>query len=171
VKVEDVSAESAPKKFLEPAAPIKTSPVVATPATASKPDTKPIQVVATPVAASKPAEPLATPVAKPTEAKVAVKLEVVEASEAPSQTTTPQVATPRTPGVRLGYDPSSSKKKRQLSPGQNEATFPHFGNMPEQPKTTALAVFSFLSNDEIYNAALVSKRWNRLAMDEELWQF
>lgn len=88
-----------------------------------------------------------------------------------AQSTTPQAAAPTTPGVRLGYDPSSSKKKRQLIPGQNEATFPRFGDMPEQPKATALAVFSFLSNDEIYNAALVSKRWNRLAMEEELWQF
>jgi hypothetical protein len=165
VKMEDVSAESAPKRSVVAAAPITTSPEIATPAAAaSKPAVKPSQVAAT----SKPVEPLATPVAKPTDRKVAVKLEDVEASEAPQ----PQAATPRTPGVRLGYDPSSSKKKRQLSPGQNEATFPHFGNvLPQQPKTTALAVLSFLSNDEIYNAALVSKRWNRLAMDKELWQF
>mmetsp|Transcript_10177 Transcript_10177/g.15622 ORF Transcript_10177/g.15622 Transcript_10177/m.15622 type:complete len:1079 (-) Transcript_10177:1319-4555(-) len=81
-----------------------------------------------------------------------------------------RMSTPRTPGVRLGYDPTSSKKKR-LSPGEKEATFPYFGRLPEQPKTTALAVFSFLSNDEIYNAGLVCRKWSRLAMDEELWQF
>lgn len=81
-----------------------------------------------------------------------------------------RMLTPRTPGVRLGYDPTSSKKKR-LSPGEKEATFPYFGRLPEQPKTTALAVFSFLSNDEIYNAGLVCRKWSRLAMDEELWQF
>lgn len=83
----------------------------------------------------------------------------------------PTVAVPRTPGVRLGYDPYSSKKKRHLSPGQKEATLPYFGTLPEQPKTTALTIFSFLSNDEIYSAGLVCKRWSRLAMDEELWQF
>eukprot|EP00548_Thalassiothrix_antarctica_P018654 CAMPEP_0194193048 /NCGR_PEP_ID=MMETSP0154-20130528/73131_1 /TAXON_ID=1049557 /ORGANISM="Thalassiothrix antarctica, Strain L6-D1" /LENGTH=936 /DNA_ID=CAMNT_0038916989 /DNA_START=381 /DNA_END=3191 /DNA_ORIENTATION=+ len=73
--------------------------------------------------------------------------------------------------TRLGYDPASSKKKRKLSLGENEATFSYFGNFPEQPKTTALNVFSFLSNDEIYNTGLVCKSWNGLAMDEELWQF
>ena len=88
-----------------------------------------------------------------------------------SRSASPKVAVPRTPGVRLGYDPYSSKQKRQLSPGQKEATLPYFGELPEQPKTTALAVFSFLSNDEIYNAGLVCKQWSRLAMDEELWQF
>mmetsp|Transcript_5159 Transcript_5159/g.8065 ORF Transcript_5159/g.8065 Transcript_5159/m.8065 type:complete len:1070 (-) Transcript_5159:85-3294(-) len=81
-----------------------------------------------------------------------------------------RISTPRTPGVRLGYDATSSKKKR-LSPGEKEATFPYFGELPEQPKTTALAIFSFLSNDEIYNAGLVCSKWSRLAMDEELWQF
>lgn len=88
-----------------------------------------------------------------------------------SRPESPTVTVPRTPGVRLGYDPYSSKQKRQLSPGQKEATLPYFGELPEQPKTTALAVFSFLSNDEIYNAGLVCKQWSRLAMDEELWQF
>lgn len=84
---------------------------------------------------------------------------------------TPVLATPRTAAIRLGFDPVSSKKKRKLRPGAKEATFPYFDKLPEQPKTTALAVFSFLSNDDLYNAGLVSKRWSRLAIDEELWQF
>ncbi|KAI2494967.1 cation transmembrane transporter [Fragilaria crotonensis] len=99
-----------------------------------------------------------------------VALEINEAIKE-SRPESPTVTVPRTPGVRLGYDPYSSKQKRQLSPGQKEATLPYFGELPEQPKTTALAVFSFLSNDEIYNAGLVCKQWSRLAMDEELWQF
>ena len=99
-----------------------------------------------------------------------IKIEDVEASHY-QPPISPKPVTPRTPGVRLGYDPYSSKKKRQLSPGHKEATLPYFGELPEQPKTTALAVFSFLSNDEIYNAGLVCKLWSKLAIDEELWQF
>jgi hypothetical protein len=76
-----------------------------------------------------------------------------------------------TKGIRLGYDPYSSKRKRKLSPGQDQETFTYFGELPKQPKTTALAIFSFLSNDDIYNAGLVSNQWSQLAMDEELWQF
>jgi hypothetical protein len=49
---------------------------------------------------------------------------------------------------------------------------PCFGKKyPEQPKTTALAIFSFLSNDDLYNAGLVCKSWSQLAMDGELWKF
>ena len=113
--------------------------------------------------------PIATPLASKPIASV-TEMESMESSD--DQTPrSPKPVTPRTPAVRLGYDPYSSKKKRQLSPGHKEATLPYFGELPEQPKTTALAVFSFLSNDEIYNAGLVCKLWSRLAIDEELWQF
>lgn len=78
--------------------------------------------------------------------------------------------TPKTPAVRLSFDPNTSKKKRKLQPGTHEQTFPYFDALPEQPKTTALTIFSFLSNDEMYNAGLVCKRWSRLAIDEELWE-
>ena len=78
---------------------------------------------------------------------------------------------PRTPAVRLQFDPASSRKKRRKG-NEAEATFPYFGpGAPEQPKTTALAVFSFLSNEDVYNAALVCKTWKTLAEDGELWQF
>lgn len=81
-------------------------------------------------------------------------------------------ATPRTPAVRVRFDPASSRKKRKLSPGVPEPTFPYFGEkLPEQPKTTALAIFSFLSNDDLYNAGLVCKKWTQIAMDGELWKF
>ena len=78
---------------------------------------------------------------------------------------------PRTPAVRLEFDPSSSRKRRKKD-DQDEATYPYFGNnVSAQPKTTALAVFSFLSNEDVYKAALVSKTWKSLAEDGELWQF
>lgn len=83
---------------------------------------------------------------------------------------TPSMA-PRTPAVRLQFDPSSSRKRRKKG-NQDEETYPYFGpKVPEQPKTTALAVFSFLSNDDVYKAALVCKTWKALAEDGELWQF
>lgn len=86
----------------------------------------------------------------------------------PQQFATPK--TPKTPAVRRVYDPKTSKRKRKLKPGTQEQTFPYFEKVPEQPKTTALAIFSFLTNDEMYNAGLVCKRWSRLAIDEELWE-
>ena len=54
---------------------------------------------------------------------------------------------------------------------EKEPAFPFFGKNPEQPKTTALAVFSYLSNDDLFNSGLVCKQWSQLATDEELWQF
>jgi len=79
---------------------------------------------------------------------------------------------PRTPGVRKPFDPATNRKKRKVNPGELEPTEPYFGdNIPEQPKITGLAVFSFLSNDDLYHASLVCKSWSKLAMDEELWKF
>ena len=82
---------------------------------------------------------------------------------------TPSAAvTPRTPAIPLGFDASKRRSKITLP----EPTLDYFGpSRPEQPKTTALSIFSFLSNDDLYNAGLVCKRWSRLAMDEELLQF
>ena len=85
---------------------------------------------------------------------------------------TPGTATPRARGERVKFDPASSRKKRKISPGKDDVTLPFFGNrFPEQPKTTALAIFSFLSNDDMYNAGLVCRSWSQLAMDGELWKF
>jgi len=91
---------------------------------------------------------------------------------APKSVVTPNVPTPKTPAVRIQFDPATSRKKRKLSTGESEPTLPYFDEkFPKQPKTTALAIFSFLSNDDIYNAGLVCKSWSRLAVDEELWKF
>ena len=73
-----------------------------------------------------------------------------------------------TPKTRKGFDPHSMKKKN----GKKELLIHYFGpNNAAQTKTTALTVFSFLSNSDIYNASLVSHGWSKLSLDEELWQF
>ena len=78
---------------------------------------------------------------------------------------------PKTPGIRKAFDPATSRKKRKTTDGESEPTEPYFGEKLNQPKTTALAVFSFLSNDDLYHASLVCRRWGELAFDDELWKF
>lgn len=74
-------------------------------------------------------------------------------------------ATPR----RLGFDVSSAKK---LKPGDMEIVEPIFGvGKPKQPKTLVLGMFSYLTNDDLFNASLVSKRWNELSLNEALWKY
>mmetsp|Transcript_20756 Transcript_20756/g.41531 ORF Transcript_20756/g.41531 Transcript_20756/m.41531 type:complete len:1261 (+) Transcript_20756:622-4404(+) len=87
----------------------------------------------------------------------------------PSRTPVMHGATP--PPIRLGFDPLSSKKARKVEPGQLEPTKPIFGKNPAQPRTTSLAVLSYLSNDDLYNASLVCKQWTNLSLDEELWDY
>ena len=84
---------------------------------------------------------------------------------------TPMPATPA-PAVRLAYDPSTQKKRKVGGDVPTEATLPYFGaTCPEQPKRTALAVFSYLSNSELQETAgRVCHRWNRLAKEEALRQ-
>lgn len=78
---------------------------------------------------------------------------------------------PKTPGIRKPFDPATSREKRKTTNGELEPTEPYFGENRKQPKTTALAVFSFLSNDDLYHASLVCRRWGELAFDDELWKF
>ena len=78
---------------------------------------------------------------------------------------------PKTPGVRKPFDPAMSRKKWKTTDGESEPTEPYFGEKMKQPKTTALAVFSFLSNDDLYHASLVCRRWGELAFDDALWKF
>lgn len=104
-----------------------------------------------------------------TAATAAVDEPTASAKKRPASAIT---ATPRTPGVRVAFDPQSSRKKRKIGPGKEEPTEVHFGDsLPKQPKTTALAILSFLSNEDLFNAGLVTKQWSSLAMDEELWKF
>ena len=89
-----------------------------------------------------------------------------------SKAVTPVAPTPKTPAVRVKFDPAASRKKRGVSHDGKEPTRPYFGaEAPEQPKTTALAIFSFLTNDDLFNAGLVCKSWSQLATDGELWKF
>lgn len=83
------------------------------------------------------------------------------------QDRTPLLKTPKTPVARR--DPLSAKGKKKG--GQEEKQFFFGKNSGLQTKASALAVLSFLSNEEIYNASVVSKTWCRLALDDELWQF
>jgi len=72
----------------------------------------------------------------------------------------------------LDFDPLGSKRKRKIQRGFNEPAREFFGpSLPAQTKTAALSVFSFLSNDDIYNTSLVCKGWSKLSLDEELWHF
>jgi hypothetical protein len=70
--------------------------------------------------------------------------------------------------TRKGFNPHLKKKQDR----EDENKMSYFGqNNASQTKTTALTVFSFLSNDDIYNASLVCHVWTKLSLDEELWQF
>lgn len=76
-------------------------------------------------------------------------------------------STSKSHAARKGFDPHSINQKEK-----NEAASHYFGSgNAAQTKTTALTVFSFLSNDDIYNASLVCHAWSKLSLDEELWQF
>ena len=82
---------------------------------------------------------------------------------------TPMPATPA-PAVRLAYDPSTQKKcKVGDAP---EVTFAFFGtDLPKQPKTVVLNIFSFLSDYDLkIKAGLVCKRWHLMSKDEALWK-
>merc|ERR1712146_125236 len=81
---------------------------------------------------------------------------VVKTESKPREQPKNTATSPRTPGIRIKFDPATSRKKRKLIPGEMEPTKPYFGEkIQEQPKTTALAVFAFLSNDDLYHAGLV----------------
>jgi hypothetical protein len=61
-------------------------------------------------------------------------------------------STPKTAGtVRRGFDPHGSAKKPAR---KMESKDPYFGqNVPEQTRTTALNIFSYLANDDLFNAS------------------
>ena len=55
------------------------------------------------------------------------------------QQQTPTLTTPRTPGVRLGFDPHSSKKKRKLSPGEKVSLRSETGSVFQKGKVFSIA--------------------------------
>ncbi|KAL3811258.1 hypothetical protein ACHAXA_003357 [Cyclostephanos tholiformis] len=70
---------------------------------------------------------------------------------------------PRTPSFQRRLDDVRSKDI-------SEGTEPYFGpDVPGQTKTTALMIFSYLTNDDLFNASIVSKRWCDVSFNEALW--
>jgi len=83
------------------------------------------------------------------------------------QMKTPLLKSPKTPVARR--DPLSAKKSKN---SENAIKKEYFGpSNGSQEKRAAIGIFSFLSNEELYNASIVSKVWSSLATDDELWQF
>jgi hypothetical protein len=47
----------------------------------------------------------------------------------------------------------------------------YFGpDLPYQTKPTALNVFSYLDNEDLFNASVVSKLWCDVSFDRALWR-
>lgn len=70
---------------------------------------------------------------------------------------------PRTHSFQRRLDDVRSKET-------SEGKEPYFGpDVPSQTKTTALMVFSYLTNDDLFNASIVSKRWCNVSFDKALW--
>lgn len=84
-----------------------------------------------------------------------------------SQHVTPQSRTPKTPRGRR--DPLSAKKMGKAADMKVDLYFGH--ENVSLPKSLGLGIMSYLSNEELYNASLVSKAWCCLALDEGLWEF
>ena len=85
----------------------------------------------------------------------------------PSHHRGPPISTPRRPVARRIFYFKLNKRR-----SEEEMKRPYFGlNNLEHSKTTALTIFSFLSNDDIYNASLVSRTWSKLSLDETIWDF
>ena len=84
-----------------------------------------------------------------------------------NQMKTPQSKTPKTPVARR--DPLSAKKSKNSEKDVKKECFGPKNGIQE--KRAAIGILSFLSNEELYNASIVSKTWSSLATDDELWQF
>ncbi|KAL7539060.1 hypothetical protein ACHAXR_009000 [Thalassiosira sp. AJA248-18] len=64
-----------------------------------------------------------------------------------------------------------SLKKMRPPKKKMEPTTDYFGpDVEGQSKTTALSVFSYLTNDDLFNASIVSKKWCNVAFDNGLWR-
>ncbi len=60
---------------------------------------------------------------------------------------------------------------RKALTGEKDTNHSFGSSNVAQKKVTSLNIFSFLSNDDIYNASLVCKDWNKLSLGDELWHF
>jgi hypothetical protein len=77
-------------------------------------------------------------------------------------------ATPETTALRRGFHLHSAKKQSSKKVEHRESFFGP--DVQKQTRTTALSIFSYLSNEDLFNASIVSKTWSNLAFDNELWQ-
>lgn len=84
----------------------------------------------------------------------------------------PVVSTPRNASRSRIPHSSSNSKSRKGGSSINEPNLLGFGpSNPKLSKPIALNIFSYLSNDDLHNASIVSKGWKNLAVDDQLWQF
>lgn len=80
----------------------------------------------------------------------------------------PQYSVDSTTSVRKGFNPHTSTN---LTLKSMESRDSYFGPcVPKTSRSTALHVFSFLTNEDLFNASIVSKSWSSLAFDQHLWQ-
>jgi len=71
--------------------------------------------------------------------------------------------------LRKIFDPLKFKQSSSQS-AKAELNEHYFGpNVNSQTKTTTLTVFSYLANEDLFNASVVSKLWSDVATDEALW--
>ncbi|KAL7522841.1 hypothetical protein ACHAWX_007551 [Stephanocyclus meneghinianus] len=77
-------------------------------------------------------------------------------------------ATPETSAFKRGFHQHSTKKQSSKKLEHRESFFGP--DVQKQTRTTALSIFSYLSNEDLFNASIVSKTWSNLAFDNELWQ-
>ncbi len=77
----------------------------------------------------------------------------------------PHATVQKDPKAKTKKSKSSSRrttKKKSSARALIEPRSPYFGETVKQPRSTALNVFSFLDRDELFNASVVSKSWNKV---------
>jgi hypothetical protein len=75
-------------------------------------------------------------------------------------------STPIDSSCRQGFE-----MQRKKQPGNMPPKAAYFGpDVARQSKTTALAVFSYLDNEDLFNASVVCKLWCDVSFDKALWR-
>ena len=84
-------------------------------------------------------------------------------TESSSQLPQKSTSKPRTNSFLRRFD----KLRMKAIPEWKE---PYFGpDLPSQTKQTTLIIFSYLTNDDLFNASVVSKMWCDVSFDKDLW--
>jgi len=96
--------------------------------------------------------------------------EAVEATENTKKKS--PTRTSMTSGSGIESIQKGSQRKKQSLKSDAAVVSAIFGaGNAQQTKATTLKILSFLSNDDLYNACLVSKEWSDRALDEQLWTY